>query len=528
MFKNTPNRHIQIIGLLFFAFYAFLSLYFFKERMLSFDSAAYALEIIQTKTFHTPLGRWSSVLSQALPLLFLKLGCSLSTFLKVYSLSFILIVYLGFLFLSLILKDNKSSIIYLLTFCLVTRHTFYFSIAELPLGVLWSVVLYSMVNYSLNKESKKSLLLFGCSFIMIFILYYFHQLMFIGILFILFTIYFSRREFKSVKIFSLILFTLLWFGANILLISGDSYEGKKIPGAETFIKEIPHFFELPSYRYFIHYLKSELLIPVVLVVSCIMFLIYKKKLLLSVLFILFPIGYLILITITYYKGESPNMYELYFVLFGLFFAITISSTLLVKINNRVIFYMITPLLFYCSVKIYNAHFLPSMRIHYLQLLTKEGKKLENRKYVIHPDDFPWGYGWVTWAIPSETLLLSSLNNKSDGVVCYVPNFDEVVDTKPNDGQLLGASWQKHMLHTDVLDTQYFQIPMNTTYLLTNRVERSETYFRSKIRFDIDWREDQKKKAKERGISLEEMITIDAQYVVEHSEVELLSPVKIKK
>jgi hypothetical protein len=153
--------------------------------------------------------------------------------------------------------------------------------------------------------------------------------------------------------------------------------------------------------------------------------------------------------------------------------------------------------------------------------------MDNRKYILHPDDFPWGYGWVTWAIPSEFLLISSLENKKNGVVFYVPNVNEVVDTSSNDGQLLSVPWQRPLLNTQMLDTNFFSLPRLTNYLLTNRLERTKYYYQSQIRYNYEWREKEVEKANERGISLEEMIQIDAQYLIDNSEQKKLEKVVVK-
>src|SRR5689334_21683384 len=91
---------LQSIGLLFFGTLFTLAFVFYKERMLSYDPAFFSFKIIFERDFDVELGRWGSVVSQVLPLWFLQLGCSLETFLRVYSVSFILIYYLIFLFLS--------------------------------------------------------------------------------------------------------------------------------------------------------------------------------------------------------------------------------------------------------------------------------------------------------------------------------------------------------------------------------------------------------------------------------------------
>src|SRR5665213_671403 len=102
--KISDKQLIQLMGLLFFGFLLWLSWNYFNERMISYDSANYSLNIIQNKTFCLPHGRWGSICSQIFPLIALKPHCSLKTFLIIYSTSFIAIYYLIFLICTLVLK----------------------------------------------------------------------------------------------------------------------------------------------------------------------------------------------------------------------------------------------------------------------------------------------------------------------------------------------------------------------------------------------------------------------------------------
>jgi len=530
MFKinKTIGGNIQILGLIFFIFYGILALVFFKERMLWVDSAAFSLEVIQTKTFFTPLGRWGSVFSQVLPLLFLKMGCSLATYLKVYSVGLILLSYLGFLIITLPLKSKRIGLVYLLTLCLTYRNTFYFSISEFSQGLALVVLLSAMLEYLFIAEVKRKTLVFVLSFVLITSLYFFHQLLVIGILFVIIVTYFKHQDYKNKELLTLFLFTLLFFGIKMMLLSGDSYEGKKIPGLAIFIQEIPRFFDLPSVKYFYFHLKTELVIPFLIGLICLFLLWSKKNFLLLALFICYPIAYFVLIAITYYKGEAPNMYQQYYIMFGLFLAFLMNTVWEKEVNRKYIFVIILPILLYSSHRIYASHRILTKRVAYIRMIAQKGRAFKSRKYIIHPDDFSWGYGWVAWALPSEVLLVSSLESKENGVVCYVPGFNEVVDTSSNEGQLLSAPWQQHLLNTTRLDTHFFSIPISTNYLLTNRLKRGENFYKSQIRYNFEWKAKEKKKAKERDISLEEMIQIDAAYLVNTVKEEKLEQVKIKE
>src|ERR1700722_16767096 len=117
---KSHNRIIQLMGFLFFGFLFFIAWYYYKERMLSYDSANYCMEIINTKSYLN-YGRWGAAFAQFLPLSALKNHCSLQTFLQLYSVSFILIYYLIFLICTVVLRNNKAGLILMLSMCLGFR-----------------------------------------------------------------------------------------------------------------------------------------------------------------------------------------------------------------------------------------------------------------------------------------------------------------------------------------------------------------------------------------------------------------------
>src|SRR5437660_1080814 len=77
------NIYLQVLGFLFFGILFVLAWALYKERMLNYDPAFFSFRIIYDKNYDVELGRWGSIISQILPLWFLKSGCSLETFLRV-------------------------------------------------------------------------------------------------------------------------------------------------------------------------------------------------------------------------------------------------------------------------------------------------------------------------------------------------------------------------------------------------------------------------------------------------------------
>src|ERR1700722_11277254 len=121
---------IQVMGLLFFGVLFYISWIYFKERMLNFDPSAFCFWMIETKTFYIMLDRWTTAFSQVIPLIALKNHCSLISFLKLYSVSFVIIQYLIFLCITLILRNYRAGILLMFALGLSSRLFFYYSTEE--------------------------------------------------------------------------------------------------------------------------------------------------------------------------------------------------------------------------------------------------------------------------------------------------------------------------------------------------------------------------------------------------------------
>jgi hypothetical protein len=484
-FNNKLFLTIQIIGHSFFFFYILLALVYYKERTIFIDAADFSFELIQSKGFVLPFGRWGSVFTQAIPLAVLKLGGGIDLFLKTYSLSIAFFYYVIYLIISFVIKNNRVVVIYLLTLCLTYRSTFYFSISELSQALALCVLLYGLfINLTLE-ESKNKWRLTIVAILIIVSLYYFHQLIVIAIFFALLTVFIVKKAYKNIYLISIFVSTLFWFGAKIFLLPKNGYEGQKIPDLDVFKEQLPRLFELPSFNYFIEFARIETWFSLLAIFLCFILLAMKKHFLLIAFFLFYSLAYLVLIVITYYLGESPNMYEQYYILFGFFIAIIIDSTINnpIRINHLVLIFL--PLLLLSSNRMFLAHEKPSKRIFYLEKLVEQGRKYKNRKFMTAPSDFPWDYAWVHWAIPQETILISSLENKNNTVVCFVPMNEDQAEQDVEKGKILAEGWLRYPMNILALDTKYFNLPLESKYLkLNHSLSYEDLIFRDFKKFNF--------------------------------------------
>lgn len=511
--KTLVENWTLYLGVLFFIYVGFLSWFFYIEKTTSFDSAAFAFDIIRTKDFALPLNRWGSAFSQILPILFLKNGASLELVLKAYSLSFALLNFILFLIINIGLKNKKVSVIFLLTICLSVRNTFYFSVSEFSQGLSLVVLVYALLQH-LNAQQNiiKKILFFIIISLISSSLFYYNQLLIVPLVFVFIYFVVENNIYRNPYIYVDFLSTISWFGIKLLMLPKNGYEKTKIPTTDVFFNQISNFFELPSWEYLVYFFGREFyLLPLLFLVGLIL-LVYKRKFLLALLCVGFTISYVVLITITYYRGETPYMYEQYFIVFGLIIAL-IASSAFINIEKLKSISIVLLLLAFGGYGLYSAHVYPTKRVDYIKLLAKEGNKYTNKKFIIHPDDFPWGYGWATWAFPLETILISSIESNNNSITCYIPDVGEKVDISSN-SELLSIDWMKHILNVAALDTHYFKMPLNSNYLITNRIDKNISFVKETIRYSRLWLINIEKQADERNITLEENILNSAQYVID--------------
>jgi len=458
--NSISTLFIRLLGVAFFGTLFWFALIFFKERMLTADPAFFSFRIIQDRSYDIELHRLGSAVSQVLPLILLKLGCTLEVFLKAYSVSFILIYYLIFLILTEGLKNYRAGIALIITLCLTFRHAFYYSTAELYQGMALCILIWALIIKMKEVDTKKKKnILFICSSILIFVVSYYHQLTLFALLFILIFEILNGNSYKDQWLIPLLAITGLWFFVRINFLTTTNYESGKIPTIAVFKEQLPHIRNLPSYIFFKQFTKAYLL-PFVIVMFVSGFILLKRKNWLLIFFIpIYIAGFILLDVITYYKGESPIMYENYLTLLGLFAAVAFCGLIEIRPSMKWQTGFCLIVIFWSTTSMYASHYPFSNRVAYLQRLTDEGRKHAEKKYIIDQRNFPWQYAWVDWTLPFETLLYSSLPGRDSSITVMsaenIHQYDSLLNMKD---VFLGPRWAITWFWSNSLSKGYFKLP----------------------------------------------------------------------
>lgn len=473
------SKTAQLSGTIFFAVLFIMSYVFYQQRMMTFDSSFFSFGIIDLKSYNVVVGRWGQLLPQLLPLLVFKLGASLEVFLKTYSVSIILCYYLVFLLLSKTIKHEKAVWILLLSLCLGFRDVFYYATAELHLGIALSVLLYALADNFL-----KNIFLINKNFYVLIIavtIVFISQCNPISLFLILFIFLFLMirdGKYKNGYVWVFLLFSIVWFYIYLKILNQSSYDESKYISVNEFFNQLLRLKNLPSTIYFLSFFKSNLTsLSITTIVLFLLFLKSKNKIL-SAFCILYLIGYTLLILITYYRGESPIMYQNYYTLYGFFIALPLydfyTKNWSIGFKNFIVLF----LLFVNVRAIINRSDLFTMRLDYISRLEKNSQQISGSKYLISTSNFPWEYAWIRWAFPFESLLHSSINEKKQSQTFYLLDDINQADSllnKPN--VFLGPDWAPLWFESNNLYKPYFNLD-NGAYkkLNTQQNDSSNTVY----------------------------------------------------
>ncbi len=441
--------------------------------MLAYDSANYSLSIAQYQQFILPHGRWSSVFTQALPLLALKMGCSIQFFLKLYSVNFVLLHYTLFLICTLTFKNNKAGIAMMLAMSLGFRWMFYYAISELLTGMAFCVLLYAVISsFNSSDTLKKKILRSLLALFLIYTISYFHQLALLPALFVLIFAGLEGKRFKDKTLIIIFALSIIWSYIRIKFFSVDDYTHGKILSAEIYREQLFHLFDLPSWGYLTAYLLDFAKWMFYLAVVCIAIMAYKRKWLMLLFFVSYSLAYSILVVLTYYKGESGLMIETYLPPLGLYTAFIFILLFSEKEKPKLMLGITLWLLFVSCRNIYVSSEIQLRRTNYIERIIAYGTTLPNKKYILNEKNLPIDFLVVPWALPFETLLYSSLESKDSSVTfafCSPVNQYGSLAKKTNG--IIGPHWAPEWgFHNN----EHFYLPA-TEYLNVNSSQADSAF-----------------------------------------------------
>jgi len=440
---------------------------YYKERMVTFDGSFYVLKIIHYNSYNIEVGRYGAILTQLLPFLFYKNGCSLETFLRVYSISFVLINYLFFCIILYVLKNRYVAIALILSLCLAYRYVFYYTVSETHQAYAPCLLFFALVSSDYSQKRLKKFLVFFFSAALVVFVSYVHNLFVMVLGFILIYELIRNKKWKDITLLSIILFTIVYFSYVILTIPPGSYSAGKIPSIAVFLEFAPKIFSLPITTVFYNFVLSYYKILIILVAFLLVLFIVRKKILLLAFYVLFLLGFAALILVTLRNGESPVMQENYYMLFGVFIAIPFCMEFIKKIPLSSAIIIIVMLLSFSVYKIWKCHFMFTQRNDYIERIITYGRTFNERKFIVNEENINWDIVTVDWDMGFESLVISSIPNPDSALTFYTAKDMNKYDKSQNDTNLfIGVGFCPLWFTSNSFNPDYFHLK-NTFYRKLN-------------------------------------------------------------
>lgn len=456
---GSLNNRLVWSGHVFMFFLLFMSVYFYAERALFYDSAFQFFKLINTESYNIEADRWSAILVQSLPLLAIKLGFSLKSILILGSFSYVFIGYLVFIINTYVLRNTVAGIAVLFLYTACIRESFFYCVTELPVGMLFVTTFYAWLFYPHKTGKHVPIILYvSVAVCILLVCFFFHPMTFFPVIFIIGFYLLHTKKYTSPALISILLFTLLIYTSKMFFTSSDSYEGNLFSQLTDAPMLLMHLFSLDSTSFFAHRFFSLYLICNIL--SCLVAAYYAatKKWLLLTWFLLNYGGFLLVCFITFNKGDSHVAMEKYFMPVSFLIAIPFLHEIVSAKRFKLIGFAICFVVFSRGVYgIWYASDYFTKRLAYVDRLISVAQAHSANKLVVFKEDINENY--TTWACALETLLRSATNKNLPQTTVYLIHKNELAEMDLSSPTLFLYVPFDRNFNIDALNKHYFKLPL---------------------------------------------------------------------
>lgn len=426
------NRTLQVIGHGFCLVFLLGCIYYFKERMLHFDSPFYAYNLLLKEDFYIPHNRTINYLTELLPLLAIKLNWSLQSVLMSYSLSYALLLYGIYLVITYGFKNPAGGIFLALVMCLAIRYKFYATISEIYFSFALGALFVGWMTSPVFKQSNSLKQLIGSALCAIF-LFIGHPMMVVPISVFLAFDFTYHNKWKNGTAWLIALLVIGVYAYRFWSIPDNSYEAGKLNILEQTKEVWTNLYDYQAYHIIKGYFNKQLHLAVIATSLCLVWLGFQRKWLPILTIIAGTLG-MIFLNILIYSYLSDSIYPLidgYIGILGFIWAIPMLYVLKAAKWRMLTTFIVVALLIFSIIRISNTAQYFQQRAAFLTELMERNAQPDQRKLLLHMKNFKWKHLSYPWAVPCETLLLSSLegNSATVFVVGYSDDMEKRLQTK---------------------------------------------------------------------------------------------------
>jgi len=471
------RRPLTLLGIGIFSLLLLLAIVFYLERIAHIDMGFQTFLILLSGTPEIQSGRFGAVATQFWPWLAQWAGLPLRGVLMAYSIGHIVWPALLFGYCCWLRQWQWAAVLLLVVTGMPT-HTFYW-LSEMPQGLVFLVAVFAWMSAkgSLAGIRWWAWPLWAAAVVTAF---YFHPMVmyaaFFGCAFFIIkhsflsglnektsstTPFFQRGW--TIFAMMLLLFACTAF-VKFKLLKLDWYDAVALERTEAFGQLWPHWFDIQSNRDLLQYcLRDYWFVPLALSASFAFYL-WKKQWFPAVLTLVYPLAYTLLVNIPYHESTHQFYMENLWLPLGLFAAIPLVFDVLPGLfAEKTGVYIVGAIALLGVVRIANTHQPWTARLDWERQFLKETVQRPNKKLVLTEQQVPMRTFKLSWGMPYEFLLLSSLESPDSARCILVTNepqrYDSTMMAKP---KLFLGSFKNYPF--EVFPTRYFNLKDSSAYV----------------------------------------------------------------
>ena len=450
--KDFKYWAIEALPWVFSLAYLAVCIYYYKERVTYCDNSYYLTKIFRKESFNIESGRAISVFFQIIPILLIKFSAPLRIVMVGYSVNFALI-YIGcFFIIKYVFKSNYLAWGALLCTHLFLHYGFYFP-TEMIVSAAIIVLIVAFLTINERRKDKPLIPIFyyGVGSLLLLLIVIIHPLYFIimgAILFCLYLIDYNKAYLHFIAICIVFLFVKMVFFKS-------GYEDEKMGGISLSYLN----FRSISHSILTNYWKQSFLeryfIAKYALFAFVLYLAWERKWLLA---LAIPFAYLSLYLLVYTSmpnGASLGYMDNYMVAISVFPLIVFLFYLEQKTTNiKNIFVVVSFLVSINGLLRVSNEPIFKDRVIYLESILAHGRTNNINKFFIEDSTFRHSDISMDWAIPYETLLISTLGGKTQTIFDNTGKYK--LEEVNNPKLFLGAPWESP-INNGELNKKYFQL-----------------------------------------------------------------------
>jgi hypothetical protein len=459
-------RLLKTIAHFVFLFLFVYAAYFYLVRLYS-DTSFFTFKILAFEKFNIEAGRYTSFLSQIIPLILIKLHAGLKTVLMGYSVSIVLVFYGIFLICLYTFSSLRAGLLATTLMFLGVSDTSMYAVTEIFIGMMFSTMFYAFLEYYFQNEARfssaRKSVLIGIGILIVPVCMFSHPSTLFPVLFILIFQAIDKNLLKNKVIFLLIAAAVVTYGLKYLSIDKNSYEGDQISTLNNLFSILGNFTNLNSLHFFMKFVfKGVYVLPLVLFGITLVFYSIRRDYTKLAYSFAGTIGFFVLLMVIFSRGESDLGMEKNLIPLWIFIAL--------PFIHDVLFYdykisYLKPAIFALVViaglsGFYRATVIYGDRLSYIkQIIESASTTTNSKKIIIEKKNLNMDRLAGTWSIANESLLISSVNGPQFSKTIYlVDNLDEInsYDMQRTDVYLCVPFWREWGYSS--LNPVYFQLP----------------------------------------------------------------------